>query len=208
LQNFDVVMYAGSLGRLFRKKKSDFPKKNLFTIDSKDSQKFQNKLKQINDNFKIGISWKSFREKITISNAKSVYLKDLLPIINIPKISLINLQYGNIKDDLQKFNDNKKQIITIDDVDLSNDLESVSKLLVSLDLFISISNTTAHLAGALGVETWLIAPQNHASFHYWNQLENTTPWYDKIKIYKFDQNKEETILKITNDIKEKFNISD
>ena len=205
LKDFDVVMYAGSLGKLFRKSESDFPKKNLFNFESDNLREISNKLNNINKDFKIGISWKSFRDKVTISNAKSIFLKDLMPIINVPKITLINLQYGDVKKDLEDFNNNlEKKIITLDNINLSDDLESVAKLLCSLDLFISISNTTAHLAGALGVETWLISPPNHASFHYWNQINNETPWYKNIKLYDCKNGKEETILKISNDLKNKF----
>ena len=63
-----------------------------------------------------------------------------------------------------------------------NDLESIASLLKSLDLFITVSNSTAHLAGALGIKTLLIKPTNHAVFHYWDQPSNKTPWYKSIKL--------------------------
>ena len=51
-----------------------------------------------------------------------------------------------------------------------------------MDLFVTVSNSTAHLAGALGVKTILIKPENHASFHYWNYEDGKTPWYKTINI--------------------------
>ena len=47
----------------------------------------------------------------------------------------------------------------ISDLDLYNDIESCMGLLKNLDLFISVSNSTAHIAGALGVKTLLIKPK-------------------------------------------------
>ena len=66
----------------------------------------------------------------------------------------------------------------------------------NLDLFISVSNSTAHLAGALGVKTLLIKPFNHATYHYWNQPSSNTPWYSSIKlINKKTLNQESNIIK-------------
>ena len=62
-----------------------------------------------------------------------------------------------------------------------------------MDLFISVSNSTAHLAGSLGVKTLLIKPTNHAIFHYWNQPGDITPWYKSIKLLNI-----ETILEKEN----------
>ena len=54
----------------------------------------------------------------------------------------------------------------------------------NLDLFITVSNSTAHLAGALGVKTILIKPFNQATFHYWNQPTNKTPWYSNVELFE------------------------
>ena len=67
-------------------------------------------------------------------------------------------------------------------MDIYNDFDYLAGVLKSLDLFISVSNSTAHLAGALGVKTLLIKPQNHATYHYWNQNNNRTPWYNSVEL--------------------------
>ena len=69
-----------------------------------------------------------------------------------------------------------------EDLDLYNDFESVAAFLKSLDMFVTISNSTAHLAGSLGVKTILIKPDNYALFHYWNQKNNKTPWYKCVEL--------------------------
>ena len=81
-------------------------------------------------------------------------------------------------------------------MDLYKNLVGVASLLKNLDLFISVSNSTAHLAGALGVKTLLIKPFNHATYHYWNQPNSKTPWYDSIMlINKENLNQEQNIIK-------------
>ena len=90
-------------------------------------------------------------------------------------------------------------------IDLYNDFESIAGLLCNLDLFITVSNSTAHLAGALGVKTLLIKPFNHATFHYWNQPSDRTPWYDSLKIFSSYNNFENAITNIQKEIVRKFN---
>ena len=41
-------------------------------------------------------------------------------------------------------------------------------------------------AGALGVNTLLIKPFNQATFFYWNQSTNRTPWYPTIELIDTD----------------------
>ena len=72
--------------------------------------------------------------------------------------------------------------MSIKDLDLYNDFEKIGSLLKELDIFITISNSTAHLAGSLGVKTILIKPENYSLFHYWNQKTNKTPWYSSIEL--------------------------
>ena len=88
-----------------------------------------------------------------------------------------------LKEQINSFNNTaKNKLLSIDGLDLKNDFEGIASLLKSLDVFISVSNSTAHLAGALGVKTILIKPKNFAVFHYWNQKTDNTPWYPSVKL--------------------------
>ena len=51
-----------------------------------------------------------------------------------------------------------------------------------LDLVITIQNTTAHLAGALGKKTWVMLAKN-ARWH-WFVKEKKSLWYPSIKIFR------------------------
>ena len=74
----------------------------------------------------------------------------------------------------------------MNEIDLFNDFLSIASLLKNLDLFITVSNSTAHLAGALNVKTILLKPFNQATFFYWNQKTNKTPWYPSIDLVDGD----------------------
>ena len=88
-----------------------------------------------------------------------------------------------LKDEINSFNNNaKNKLLEYRRFGFYNDFEGIASLLKSLDVFVTISNSTAHLAGALGVKTILIKPENFAVFHYWNQKTDNTPWYNSVRI--------------------------
>ncbi len=181
LSKFEQILYAGSLGYYFRNNIDMFPKNNYLKIPEKNLSEGKKILKVCKKKYKIGISWKSFKN--LYSNQKSLNLNNFSKIINNVQIDCINLQYGDINNELLEFNNSSEtKIITLNDVDLLNDFLKVGSILKNIDLFVTVSNSTAHLAGALGVKTLLIKPINQATFHYWNQPTSRTPWYQNIEL--------------------------
>ena len=181
LKNIDQVLYAGSLGYYFRNNLNDFPKKSYLNIDEILINKTKKDLTSYKKKFKVGFSWKSLNNNY--AEQKSLNLEKLLDILKLPDIDFFNLQYGNvlkeIKDFILKHN---LSLINLNDIDLFNDFLKIASLLKNLDLFITVSNSTAHLAGALGVKTLLIKPFNQATYFYWHQKTNKTPWYSSINL--------------------------
>ena len=43
------------------------------------------------------------------------------------------------------------------------------------DAVVTVSNTTAHLAGALGRPTWVMVPHGHARIWYWFRDQDESP---------------------------------
>ncbi len=180
-KKIDNIIYAGSLGRYYRKSIKDFKNYSFLKVDKKKFEEMQKILSIYKKKYKIGLSWKSFNNKF--ASDKSLNLKDLYEIFNLSNCDIFNLQYGDVEDEVYSFNNiAKNKLLNIKDLDLYNDFEGIASLLKSLDVFVTISNSTAHLAGALGVKTILIKPENFAVFHYWNQKTDNTPWYDSIRL--------------------------
>ena len=181
INNFDHIIYAGSLGKYFRKDLSSFSQNSyLKNIENYKDLELENILNK-NNGLKIGISWKSFKNRY--ASEKSLSLDDFENILEIKNSIIFNLQYGDIKEELDNFTKKQKfKIITLENLDLFNNFSGLANLLTNLDLFITVSNSTAHLASALGVKTILIKPPNHASFHYWNYEDGKTPWYKSVNI--------------------------
>jgi len=51
-----------------------------------------------------------------------------------------------------------------------------------MDLVITIDNSTAHLAAALGIPTWLLLP--FAPDWRWLLDRDTSPWYPSMRIFR------------------------
>ncbi len=186
LKDINQVLYSGSLGYYFRNNITDFSKKNYIKIPNKEISEAKTKLERFKKQYKIGLSWKSFNA--LYSNQKSLNLTDFNFLIQSNILDFINLQYGDVDREIITFNKNSKnKIHTIENVDLFNDFMKIASILKNIDLFITVSNSTAHLAGALGVKTLLIKPFNQATFHYWNQPTNRTPWYESIELVDRDE---------------------
>ena len=193
INDFDYIIYAGSLGRYFRNDLKSFSQKPYIkTIENYKDLELANILNKT-QGLKIGISWKSLKNRY--SSEKSLSLEDFENIFKIKSSTIFNLQYGDVKEDLKNFT--KKQnykIITLETLDLFNNFSGLANLLKNLDLFVTVSNSTAHLAGALGVKTILIKPANHASFHYWNYEDGKTPWYKTVNIISKEDLKDKDFI--------------
>jgi hypothetical protein len=54
----------------------------------------------------------------------------------------------------------------------------------ALDLVITVSNTAAHVAGALGVPCWMLAPCGRATLWHWFAGRADSPWYPSMRIFR------------------------
>ena len=182
IQEFDNVLYAGSLTKHFRKKENDFSSKpylkSLYNLD----KKFNSILSSFRDKKRVGISWKSVFN--IFGSLKSLKLNDFENLFSEERL-FINLQYGNNIEEVKQFTENGKNIYNFDNVDLFNDFDSLISILKNLDIFVTVSNSTAHFAGALGVPTILICPKKSSTYYYWDYEDGKTPWYKSVSIIKF-----------------------
>ena len=201
ISEFDNVIYAGSMVQFFRKRKTDFNNSNYLLARKDIVDKYKEKLSNSKKRLKVGISWKSI---INIyGNLKSLSIKDFEPLFTNDRL-IINLQYGNIENDKRYLSSQKKYLKIFNDLDLFNDIESCMGLLKNLDLFITVSNSTAHFAGALGVPTILICPKKSSTYYYWNTSSGSSIWYKNVKVLGIEDSISNTIKKI-NSIVEKNN---
>ncbi|HXK58182.1 MAG TPA: glycosyltransferase family 9 protein, partial [Gammaproteobacteria bacterium] len=62
------------------------------------------------------------------------------------------------------------------------DFAATAALIANLDLVITIDSAVAHLAGALGMETWVLLP--YAADWRWMTGRSDSPWYQRMQLFR------------------------
>ena len=92
--------------------------------------------------------------------------------------TFVSLQYGQIKPALRRLrNGNDARLIYDESVDQMVDMDRFAAQIASLDVVVTISNTAAHLSGALGMPTIFLIDDNFQTT--WPVTGDRTPWYPK-----------------------------
>lgn len=113
----------------------------------------------------VGIAWQSGDWNPNRSIPPSVFAE----IGNLPGIRWCSLQYeADPPFPAQRMVD--------------KDLALTARRMRSLDLVISVDTVTAHLAGALGLPTWIVLP--HECDWRWMSCGERSPWYPTMRIFR------------------------
>ena len=182
---YDEHLSIADLGKYFRTCSDDFDSSRNYYLKADQSRANEIRGFLIGDKkFLCGVTWNS---KVDIKGVeKSIQLTDLLPILSMKHIAFVNLQYGDAQEQLSDFN--KKHNSNIQEcfsVDNFNDLDGHAALIQACDFVVTISNTSAHISGAIGKETYLMCPAGKGFLWYWsNQLNGKSLWYPSIHIYQ------------------------
>lgn len=123
---------------------------------------------------KVGIAWAGRAEHENDAN-RSISPELLDPLSAIHGVSWVSLQFGpqrQLSPNLRMF----------DPSDRVHDFCDSAAIVAGLDLVITIDSAVAHLAGGLGVPTWLLLPWNPD----WRWMHDRTdsPWYPSMRIYR------------------------
>ena len=131
--------------------------------------------------FICGLSWISKNEDI--GDKKSISLEILKPILSINDIEFLDLQYNDTSFERDKFYKTSGiNIRRIEKIDNYNDLNGVTSLIDICDFVITVSNTNAHISGALGKDTFLLLPKGKGKLWYWSSHKDRCFWYNSIQI--------------------------
>ena len=99
---------------------------------------------------------------------------------------IVDLQYGDSDMDRAQFEaETGVSVIRDKEIDALKDLDGFAAQVDAMDLIVSISNTTVHVAGALGVPAWVLLP--NAPMWRWMIDRDDTPWYPLVRLFR--QNK-------------------
>ena len=131
----------------------------------------------------IGVAWKSVSLIGLLRSIELAKLVDALP----ENALLVNLQYGDTKDDIKSALAHRPdlRIISDDTVDQMQDLAGFAAQIAALDHVTTIDNTTAHMAGAIGhPSTHVLIPTGAECMWYWGDQPGADPWYGTLKLHR------------------------
>ncbi|MBJ7279915.1 MAG: hypothetical protein JHD08_04970 [Candidatus Nanopelagicales bacterium] len=177
---YDAHLPMGDLGGIFRSKKEDFAnRKDAFLVADKErASKIRQSLCK-DDETLIGISWKSKNKQSGLK--RSLELKEFAENLSAPSVKLVNLQYGDVKEELEQLKrEHGIEILQCADVDNTNDLDGLAALIEACDKVESADNTTVHLAGAIAKET-LVHLNGRKNWRWLNQSKSSF-WYSSINL--------------------------
>ena len=129
-----------------------------------------------------GVSWSSNRN--VIGKHKSIGLEQMLSALASDKLHFVDLQYGDTRAERQALQDKHGIAVQhLDEIDNFNDIDGLAALIAACDVVISTSNSTVHLAGALGKATLLLLPSGKSKIWYWSEFDGRNLWYPTIQSF-------------------------
>lgn len=189
---YDSQIPIGSIGRHFINKVSDISdvRGTRYILPDPERVKQMKQELDIGENeFVVGLSWASTAPRI--DKHKSIELKNLLRLWDIPNIKVVNLQYGKPDYDIEPFEQETGKIIRQTTVNNFFDLEGVAAIMSLCDAVVSVSNANVHIAGALGVPTFVLDANK---LWYWNHKSKrgsllfgqSSLFYPSVRLYPRD----------------------
>jgi tetratricopeptide (TPR) repeat protein len=128
-----------------------------------------------------GLSWIS--SNTSTGPERSIALESLVTALSAEGVRFVSLQYGDVDAEISNVQWNlQTRVVQVKSVDNFQDLDGLAALVDACDLVVSIDNSTAHLAGALGKPTWLLLP--FAANWRWMLDSPQTPWYPSVTLHR------------------------
>lgn len=180
---FGAQIQIASLGGLFRNDLTDLLniRSPYLKADDESVAAFRQEYK-CESRLLCGLSWASTHAET--SAIKSVKLDQLQPLLEVQDVDFINLQYGDTLTERRRSKDRTGiEIIQAEGLDIKNDIDNLAALISACDVVITVSNSTAHLAAALGRPT-LVLLAHHTPLWYWHLDTAKTPWYPSVTLLR------------------------
>ena len=182
---FDLAAHlpSGTLRALFRPSSASFAATTSPYLIADPDAREQFRARYADSRLLVGLAWHTRNQKT--GRDRSIDLSLLSPLFERKDIQWVSLQYGD-HDALENQATAANAPVFIDrSVDQLADIDIFAAQIAALDLVITIDNSTAHLAGALGVPVWVLLP--FARDWRWLQVREDSPWYPTMRLFRQPQ---------------------
>jgi Tfp pilus assembly protein PilF len=128
----------------------------------------------------VGLAW--YTKSRSKGCYRSIDLSLFASLFARPDIRWVSLQYG-AHNQLEKQAAAAGAPILIDrSVDQFSNIDVFAAQIAAMDMVVTIDNSTAHLAGALGVPAFVLLP--FVSDWRWLQAREDSPWYPTLRLFR------------------------
>jgi Flp pilus assembly protein TadD len=179
-ERYAAQTHIASLGQFFRRDARDMAnvQQGYLRADAERIAVLRDRLHANEPNRKLvcGLSWHSKNDEF--GRDKSLSLSSLMPVLSLPGMRFVDLQYGDTSAErAELLGQSQISLHKFDDIDNFHDLDALASLISACDIVLTVSNTTAHLAAALGKPVIVMLPASPSLFWYWHLERSDSPWY-------------------------------
>jgi len=178
LPAFDFHVPLMSLPLIFGTTTDNVPSSLCLEIDNRNLARWRQRLAPYSG-LKVGIAWTG---RPLPDPARSCPYRFLASLGSLEGITFLSLQVGTGTEDVPCL---ARMLPLVNLVDEITDFADTAGLIRCLDLVISIDSAVAHLAGALGVPTWVMLP--YAADWRWLLDRKDSPWYRGMRLFRQQQ---------------------
>jgi tetratricopeptide (TPR) repeat protein len=131
---------------------------------------------------KVGIGWQG-NPAYRADGARSIPVRHFAPLANVAAARLVSLQKGEGRTQLEGLDAE----LAIEDLgpeldEATGSFVDTTAMMAGLDIVIASDSAVAHLAGALGVEVWLLLA--HVPDWRWGMEGTSCPWYPTMRVFR------------------------
>ncbi|MGO9438622.1 MAG: tetratricopeptide repeat protein [Terracidiphilus sp.] len=178
----DMVAHlpSGSLPGLFRASPASFAETTSPYLLADPAERDRFRARYFDGRKLVGLAWHTKNKKT--GRSRSIDLSLLAPLLVRPGIRWISLQYGDHDWLREQATATNAPLLIDPDVDQLSNIDRFAAQIAAMDLVITIDNSAAHLAGALGVPTWVLLP--FSPDWRWLLSREDSPWYPTTRLFR------------------------
>ena len=174
---------TGSLPGLFRRSSSEFAATASPYLVADQAVRDRFRARYADGRRLVGLAWQTNNRKT--GRFRSIFLAQFAPLFAKMGIRWISLQYGDHGELESQATEAGAPLLVDREVDQLKNIDGFAAQVAALDLVITIDNSTAHLAGALGVPVWVLLP--FAPDWRWLLEREDCPWYPTMRLFRQPQ---------------------
>lgn len=176
----DLQVAAGSLAKHFRRTLADFPQQGFLKADGDSVAAWRAKLGALGPGPKIGLSWRG-GVGYTGKKRRSLSLEVLLPVLRLPGMQFVNLQYTDARDEMRQL-EQRHSVRVQHWQEAIDDYDQTAALVCALDGVLTVCTAIVHLTGALGRPALVMVPFG-ADWRYGAAGEGMA-WYPSVRLVR------------------------